>query len=41
MSLIFANQKVWLWPYEAPGIVGSELYAIFFVCGPKDICLEK
>ena len=35
------SQQVWLWPYEAPGIIGSELYDITIVCGPKDMSLEK
>ena len=35
------KKQVWLWPYEALGIIGSELYAITIVCGPKDMSLEK
>ena len=27
------NEQVWLWPYEALGIVGFELNDITFVCG--------
>ena len=34
-------KQVWHWPYEAPGIVDSELYAITIVCGPKDMSQEK
>ena len=34
-------EQVWHWPYEAPGIVDSGLYAITIVCGPKDMSLEK
>ena len=30
-------KQVWHWPYEAPGIVDSGLYAITIVCGPKDM----
>ena len=35
------KKQVWHWPYEAPGIVDSGLYAITIVCGPKDMSLEK
>ena len=35
------NKQVWHWPYEAPGIVDSGLYAITIVCGPKDMSQEK
>ena len=34
-------KQVWHWSYEAPGIVGSGLYDITIVCGPKDMSLEK
>ena len=34
-------QQVWLWPYEAPGIVDSGSNAITIVCGPKDMSLGK
>ena len=34
-------KQVWHWPYEAPGIVDSGLYAITIVCGPKDMSQEK
>ena len=44
-TMFITNQKkikqVWQWPYEAPGIVDSGLYAITFRCGPKDMYLEK
>ena len=35
------KKQVWHWPYEAPGIVDSGLYAITIVCGPKDMSQEK
>ena len=35
------SKQVWHWPYEAPGIVDSGLYAITIVCGPKDLSQEK
>ena len=35
------NKQVWHQPYKAPGIVGSELYDISIVGGPKDMILEK
>ena len=34
-------KQVWLWPYKAPGIVGSGSYDITIVCGPRDMCLRK
>ena len=34
-------QQVWQWPWEAPGIVGSGLYDITIMCGPKNMSLEK
>ena len=34
-------KQVWQWPQEAPGIVGSGLYDITIVCGPKNMSLEK
>ena len=37
----YEGKQVWHWPYEAPGIVDSGLYAITIVCGPKDMSLEK
>ena len=37
----FQKKQVWHWPYEAPGIVDSGLYAITIVCGPKDMSQEK
>ena len=40
-QLVDFQKQVWQWPYEAPGIVDSGLYAITFRCGPKDMCLEK
>ena len=30
------KKQVWLWPYKAPGIVGSGSYDITIVCGPRD-----
>ena len=35
------NKQVWQWPQEAPGIVGSGLYDITIMCGPKNMSLEK
>ena len=35
------KEQVWHWPYEAPGIVDSGLYAITTVCGPKDTSLKN
>ena len=35
------KKQVWHWPYEAPSIVDSGLYAITIVCGPKDMNQEK
>ena len=37
----FSKKQVWLWPYKAPGIVGSGSYDIAIVCGPRDMCLQK
>ena len=37
----YISEQVWLWPYEAPGIVGSELYAITVMCGPKNMSHQK
>ena len=34
-------KQVWHWPYEAPGIVNSGLYAITIVCDLKDMSQEK
>ena len=34
-------KQVWLWPYKAPGIVGSVSYDISSVCGPKDIWISQ
>ena len=41
MRTEFEEKQVWHWPYEAPGIVDSGLYAITIVCGPKDMSQEK
>ena len=35
------KKQVWYWPYEAPGIVESGLYAITIVCGSKDMSQEN
>ena len=34
-------KQVWIWPYKAPGIVGSGSYDISIVCCPRDMCLQK
>ena len=34
-------EQVWLLPYKAPGIVGSGLYDITIVCGPRDKRLQN
>ena len=41
ISFVYETKQVWHWPYEAPGIVDSGLYAITIVCGPKNMSLEK
>ena len=33
---VYKKKQVWHWPYKAPGIVDSGLYAITIVCGTKD-----
>ena len=35
------KKQVLLWPYKAPGIVGSGSYDITILCGPRDMCLQK
>ena len=35
------QKQVWLWPYQAPGIVGSGSYDDTIVYGSKDMSLEK
>ena len=41
LKLGMRDKQVWLWPYEALGIVGFGLYDITIVCGPKGMSLEK
>ena len=40
-SAMSDTKQAWHWPYEAPGLLGSGLYDITIVCGPKDISLKK
>ena len=39
--MAFYWKYVWHWTYKAPGRVGSTLYDITIVFGPKDMSLQK